>query len=74
MDDSQYLLLKRKNPTLRKPLLFIRQKSPISRYISSCYHVEENLYDIEFSNKRTRIDITTNWQKKVDDFINNKAK
>ena len=73
MNNFQYLLLKRKNPTIRKPLLFIRQKSPISRYISSCYHVEGNLYEIEFSNKRTRIDITTNWQNRVDDFINNRV-
>ena len=30
-----------------------------------------DVYEIEYNGKRTQIDITTNWQKTVHDFINN---
>jgi hypothetical protein len=46
------------------------QKVPKERYISSCYHVIGNIYEIEFEKKRTTIDISANWQKIVHDFIN----
>jgi hypothetical protein len=69
----KYILGKRDKNTKSKASIFIVQKVPKERYISSCYHVGDNIYEIEFNKKRTRIDITTNWQKKVDDFINNKA-
>jgi hypothetical protein len=36
--------------------------------------VRDNIYEIEFEKKRTRIDISTNWQKVVHDFINGMAK
>jgi len=69
----KYILGKRDNPTKSKGKFFVLQKIPFERYISSCYHVKDDVYEIEFNGKRTQIDITTNWQKKVDDFINNKA-
>ncbi len=69
----KYILAKRDKNTRSKASIFIVQKIPFDRYISSCYHVGDNIYEIEFNKKRTRIDITTNWQKKVDDFINNRV-
>jgi GR25 family glycosyltransferase involved in LPS biosynthesis len=69
----KYILGKRDKPTKIKPKFFVLSKIPDERYISSCYHVKDDVYEIEYRGKRTMIDITTNWQKKVDDFINNKA-
>lgn len=68
----KYLIGKRDKPTKSKAIFFVLQKIPFERYISSCYHVRDDIYEIEYNGKRTRIDITTNWQKKVDDFINNR--
>jgi hypothetical protein len=67
----KYLLGKRDNITKSKTKFFVLQKIPFERYISSCYHVKDDVYEIEYRGKRTRIDITTNWQKTVNDFINN---
>jgi hypothetical protein len=67
----KYLLGKRNKPTKSKPKFFVLSKIPYERYISSCYHVKDDVYEIEFNGKRTQIDITTNWQKTVHDFINN---
>jgi len=69
----KYLLGKRDKPTKSKAKFFVLQKIPFERYISSCYHVKDDVYEIEFNGKRTQIDITTNWQKKVDDFINSRG-
>lgn len=66
----KYILGKRDKNTKSKTSIFILQKVPIERYISSCYHVRDNIYEIEFKKKRTRIDISANWQKIVHDFIN----
>ena len=70
----KYILGKRHKSTKSKSSTFILQKVPKEMYISSCYHVRGNIYEIEFKKKRTRIDISTNWQKVVHDFINDKAK
>jgi hypothetical protein len=70
----KYILGKRDKNTKSKTSIFILQKVPKERYISSCYHVRDNIYEIEFKKKRTRIDISANWQKVVHDFINDKAK
>lgn len=70
----KYILGKRDKSTKSKTSIFIMQKVPKERYISSCYHVRGNIYEIEFEKKRTRIDISTNWQKVVHDFINGMAK
>lgn len=67
----KYLLAKRDKITKSKPKFFVLQKIPIERYISSCYHVKDDLYDIEFKGKRTRIDLSMDWQKMVHDFITN---
>ena len=66
----KYILGKRDKNTKSKTSIFILQKVPIERYISSCYYVRDNIYEIEFKKKRTRIDISANWQKIVHDFIN----
>lgn len=70
----KYLLVKRNKPTKSKPKFFVLSKIPHEMYISSCYHVRDDVYEIEFKGKRTRIDITTNWQKVVHDFVNDRAK
>ena len=70
----KYILGKRDKNTKSKTSIFILQKVPKERYISSCYHVRDNIYEIEFKKKRTRIDISANWQKIVHDFINGMAK
>ena len=69
----KYLLGKRDKPTKSKPKFFVLSKIPHEKYISSCYHVKDDVYEIEYNGKRTRIDITTNWQKTVYDFINNRG-
>jgi hypothetical protein len=67
----KYLLGKRHNITKSKTNFFVLQKIPFEKYISSCYHVKDDVYEIEYKGKRTRIDISSNWQKTVHDFINN---
>jgi len=67
----KYILGKRDNPTKSKGKFFVLQKIPFERYISSCYHVRDDVYEIEYKGKRTRIDLTMDWQKIVHDFINN---
>lgn len=67
----KYLLVKRNNPTKSKATFFVLQKIPFEQYISSCYHVKDDLYEIEFKGKRTKINISDDWQKKVHDFISN---
>ena len=67
----KYLLVKRDKPTKSKPKFFILSKIPDEMYISSCYHVRDNVYEIEFKGKRTRIDLGMDWQKMVHDFITN---
>ena len=70
----KYILAKRHKSTKSKSSTFILQKAPKERYISSCYHVIGNIYEIEFEKKRTTIDLSMDWQKMVHDFINDKAK
>ena len=69
----KYILGKRDKSTKSKSSTFILQKVPKERYISSCYHVRDDVYEIEFKGKRTRIDLSMDWQKMVHDFINNKV-
>lgn len=69
----KYILGKRDKSTKSKSGTFILQKVPMERYISSCYHVRDNIYEIEFQKKRTRIDLSMDWQKVVHDFINNRG-
>jgi hypothetical protein len=69
----KYLLGKRDNITKSKTNFFVLQKIPFEKYISSCYHVKDDVYEIEYNGKRTRIDISSNWQKTVYDFINNRG-
>jgi hypothetical protein len=69
----KYILGKRDKPTKSKPKFFVLSKIPDEIYISSCYHVKDDVYEIEFNGKRTRIDLSMDWQKMVHDFINNKA-
>jgi hypothetical protein len=56
-----------------KAKFFVLQKIPCEKYISSCYHVKDDVYEIEFKGKRTRIDLSMDWQKMVHDFINNRG-
>ena len=67
----KYILGKRDKSTKSKSSTFILQKVPKERYISSCYHVRDDVYEIEFKGKRTRIDLSMDWQKMVHDFITN---
>ena len=53
----KYLLGKRAKPTKSKPKFFVLCKIPYEMYISSCYHVKDNVYEIEYKGKRTRIDL-----------------
>ena len=69
----KYILGKRDKSTKSKSSTFILQKVPKERYISSCYHVRDDVYEIEFKGKRTRIDLSMDWQKMVHDFINNRG-
>jgi hypothetical protein len=69
----KYLLVKRDKPTKSKPKFFVLCKIPDERYISSCYHVRDDVYEIEYKGKRTRIDLSMDWQKMVHDFINNRG-
>ena len=69
----KYLLGKRDKPTNSKAKFFVLQKIPCEKYISSCYHVKDDVYEIEFKGKRTRIDLSMDWQKMVYDFINNRG-
>lgn len=67
----KYLLAKRNKTTDKKPVFYVLQKIPVERYISSCYHVRDDIYEIEYKGKRTRIDLSMDWQKMVHDFITN---
>jgi hypothetical protein len=42
----KYLLGKRDNITKSKTNFFVLQKIPFERYISSCYHVKDDVYEI----------------------------
>lgn len=66
----KYILGKRDKPTKSKPKFFVLSKIPVEKYISSCYHVVDDVYEIEYNGKRTRIDISKDWQRTVHDFIN----
>jgi hypothetical protein len=65
----KYLLVKRNKPTQSKSELYVLQKIPIERYISSCYHKGGTNYEIEYKKKRIIIDIDGDWQKVVNDFL-----
>lgn len=67
----KYLLVERNKPTKSKPKFYVLCKIPNEKYISSCYHVRDDIYEIEYKGKRTRIDLSMDWQKMVHDFITN---